>query len=73
VQAAKNNMKRFKETSGTNLIPLRGWLFGAQLAAHPVSPRRHGLGSVLFLDQMIPLERGISLAADVYTPTVAGR
>jgi uncharacterized protein len=36
-------------------------------------PAKSGLGCVLYADQMIPVDDGVSLAADVYTPKVQGR
>ncbi len=52
-----------------NLIPLRGGPDGPQLAGWtPGPPAKGGLGCVLYADQMIPVDDGVSLAADVYTP-----
>ncbi|HWL05931.1 MAG TPA: CocE/NonD family hydrolase [Xanthobacteraceae bacterium] len=57
-----------------NLVPLRGGTHGPQLAGWaPGSAVRTGLGCQLYSDQMIPVSDGISLAADVYTPTAEGR
>ena len=57
-----------------NLIPLRGGLEGPQLAGWtPRPPAKGGLGGVLYADQMIPVDAGVLLAADVYTPKAKGR
>lgn len=57
-----------------NLISLKGGLHGPQLAGWtPGPPVRKGLGCRLYSDQMIQVDDGVSLAADVYTPTTAGR
>jgi hypothetical protein len=57
-----------------NLIPLRSGLDRPQLAGWtPGPPAKSGLGCVLYADQMIPVDDGVSLAADVYTPKVKGR
>ncbi|MGA7313545.1 MAG: CocE/NonD family hydrolase [Silvibacterium sp.] len=57
-----------------NLIPLKGGLDGPQQAGWtPGLPAKSGLGCVLYADQMIPVEDGVSLAADVYTPKAKGR
>jgi hypothetical protein len=49
-----------------NLIPLRGGIDGPQLAGWiPGSSAKSGLGCVLYADQMIPVDDGVSLAADV--------
>jgi uncharacterized protein len=57
-----------------NLIPLRGGVDGPQLAGWaPGPPAKTGLGCVLYADQMVPVDEGISLAADVYTPKAKGR
>jgi uncharacterized protein len=57
-----------------NLIPLRSGLDGPQLAGWtPGPPAKSGLGCLLYADQMIPADDGVSLAADVYTPEVKGR
>lgn len=57
-----------------NLIPLHGGLDGPQLAGWAPGPAaKSGLGCVLYADQMIPVDNGISLAADVYTPKAKGR
>jgi putative CocE/NonD family hydrolase len=57
-----------------NLIPLRGGTDGPQLAGWtPGLPAKSGLGCVLYADQMIPVDDGVSLAADVYTPKAKGR
>jgi uncharacterized protein len=36
-------------------------------------PAKGGLGCVLYADPMIPLDDGVSRAADVYTPKAKGR
>ena len=57
-----------------NLVPLRGGDDGPQLAGWTPGPAvRTGLGCRLYADQMIPVDYGISLAADVYTPRAEGR
>ncbi len=62
--------KRF----GDNLIPLRGGVDGPQTAGWtPGSPVKSGLGCVTYADQMISVEEGVALAADVYLPKVHGR
>lgn len=59
-----------------NLIPLKipplkeeqqlaGW--------QPKKPAREGLGCHLLADERIPVEGGVTLSADVYTPKVPGR
>ena len=57
-----------------NLIPLKGGLFGHQLAGWtPGPPAKSGLGCRIIADQMIEVAPSISLAADVYVPKVPGR
>jgi putative CocE/NonD family hydrolase len=57
-----------------NLIPLRGDTFGPQLAGWtPGPPVMTGLGCTVWADQMIPVDDGVCLAADVYTPRKPGR
>ncbi|MCC2596978.1 CocE/NonD family hydrolase [Pusillimonas sp. MFBS29] len=57
-----------------NVVPLRGGIHGPQLAGWTPGPAvRTGLGCRLYSDQMIQVDDGISLAADVYTPKAAGR
>lgn len=57
-----------------NLILLKGGIDGPQLAGWtPGPPAKSGLGCVLYADQMIPVDEGVSLAADVYTPKAKGR
>jgi uncharacterized protein len=57
-----------------NLIPLRGGLDGPQLAGWtPGPPAKGRLGCVLYADQMIAVDDGVSLAADVCTPKAKGR
>lgn len=57
-----------------NLVPLKGGLFGAQLAGWtPGPPARSGLGCRILADRMIPVEPSVALAADVYLPNAAGR
>jgi predicted acyl esterase len=56
-----------------NAVPLKGDTFGPQLAGWtPGPPAASGLGCVVRSDQMIPVDEGISIAADVYTPKQAG-
>jgi putative CocE/NonD family hydrolase len=57
-----------------NIVPLKGGIDGPQLAAWTPGPAvKSGLGCVLYADQMIPVDKDVSLAADVYTPKAAGR
>ncbi|NGM88602.1 CocE/NonD family hydrolase [Parapusillimonas sp. SGNA-6] len=57
-----------------NIIPLRGGLDGPQLAGWSPGPAvKTGMGCRLYADQMIPVDEGVSLAADVYTPKAPGR
>ncbi|QIP05812.1 CocE/NonD family hydrolase [Bradyrhizobium symbiodeficiens] len=57
-----------------NIVPLKGGLSGPQLAGWTPGPAaRTGMGCRILADQMIPVEAGIALAADVYLPRVAGR
>ena len=57
-----------------NLIPLKGGLFGTQLAGWtPGAPAASGLGCRILADQMITVAPSIALAADVYVPKVPGR
>jgi predicted acyl esterase len=57
-----------------NLVPLKKGLYGEQTAGwSPGRPAREGLGCVVLADQMIPVEPGVSLAADIYLPKVPGR
>jgi putative CocE/NonD family hydrolase len=57
-----------------NLIPLRGNTFGPQLAGWEPGPPAHSdLGCRVYADQMVPVDEGISLAVDVYTPARPGR
>jgi uncharacterized protein len=57
-----------------NVIPLKGGLFGPQLAGWtPRSAVHERMGCRLYADQMIPVEDSIALAADVYTPKKPGR
>ena len=57
-----------------NLIPIKGGQDGTQLAGWTLGPPvKSGLGCVLYADQMIPVGKGVSLAADVFTPKVKGR
>ncbi|MEW6256629.1 MAG: CocE/NonD family hydrolase [Pseudomonadota bacterium] len=59
-----------------NLIPLKA---PALDPAHqyagwqPAPPARSGLGCHLLADQRIPVEGGVTLSADVYTPKTPGR
>jgi uncharacterized protein len=57
-----------------NLIPLKAKLDQVQTAGWtPGAPVHSGLGCTIHADRMIPVADGISLAADIYTPKVAGR
>lgn len=57
-----------------NVIPLKGGLFGDQLAGWtPGPPMKSGLGCRILADQMIEVAPAISLASDVYVPKVPGR
>jgi uncharacterized protein len=57
-----------------NVVPLKGGIDGPQLAGWTPGPAvKSGLGCVLYADQMIPVDKDVSLAADVYTPKAAGR
>jgi predicted acyl esterase len=57
-----------------NIVPLKGGIDGPQLAAWTPGPAvKSGLRCVLYADQMIPVDKDVSLAADVYTPKAAGR
>src|SRR5260370_1209894 len=57
-----------------NLIPLRASLSGEQLAGwQPGPPAMSGLGCRVLADQRIPVDKNISLAADVYLPKRPGR
>jgi predicted acyl esterase len=57
-----------------NLVPLKGGLFGDQLAGWtPGPPAKAGLGCRILANQMIEVAPSVSLAADVYVPKVPGR
>lgn len=57
-----------------NLIPLRGSLFGEQLAGWtPGPPVMSGLGCTMLSDQPVPVADNVSLAADIYLPQRPGR
>ena len=57
-----------------NLVPLKGGLFGDQLAGWtPGPPAKAGLGCRILANQMIEVAPSVSLAADVYVPKVSGR
>ena len=57
-----------------NLIPLKGGLFGQQLAGwNPGPPAKSGLGCRILADQRIKVASEIELAADVYVPKCPGR
>jgi uncharacterized protein len=57
-----------------NLIPLRGDTFGPQLAGWTPGPAvASGLGCRVYADQLVPVDRGVALAVDVYTPKRPGR
>jgi putative CocE/NonD family hydrolase len=65
---------RWKAGYWDNLVPLKGGLFGAQLAGWTPGPAaRSELGCRIIADQMIEVAPSISLAADVYVPKVHGR
>ncbi len=56
-----------------NLIPLKGGLFGAQLAGWTPGPAaKSGLGCRILADQMIEVAPSVALAADVYVPEGPG-
>ncbi|HSZ57288.1 MAG TPA: CocE/NonD family hydrolase [Tepidisphaeraceae bacterium] len=58
---------------GDNFIPLRGGLDGPQTAGWtPGPPVKTGLGCMTYADQMIFVEKGVALAADLYLPKVRG-
>ena len=68
------NAEDAKPSFWDNLIPLKGGLFGDQLAGWtPGSPVKSGLGCRILANRMIEVAPSISLAADVYVPKVAGR
>ena len=68
------NVENVKPGFWDNLIPLKGGLFGDQLAGWtPGPPAKSGLGCRILADQMIEVAPAISLAGDVYVPKVAGR
>lgn len=57
-----------------NLIPLKGGLFGQQLAGWTPGPAaKSGLGCRILANQMIEVAPSVSLAADVYAPKTPGR
>jgi uncharacterized protein len=57
-----------------NVVPLKGGIDGPQLAGWTPGPAgKTGLGCALYADQMIPVDKDVSLAADVYTPKATGR
>ncbi len=57
-----------------DLVPLKGGLFGAQLAGWtPGPPARSGLGCRIIADQQIEVAPSVSLAADVHVPKIPGR
>ena len=65
---------RGKRRSWDNLIPLKGGLFGEQLAGWtPGPPAKSGLGCRILADQAIEVAPSVSLAADVYMPKVSAR
>ncbi|MGD9891421.1 MAG: hypothetical protein AB7U18_09035, partial [Dehalococcoidia bacterium] len=52
-----------------NLIPIRPSLSGEQLAGwRPRAVAMRGLGCRILADRRIPVEDGVRLSADVYTP-----
>ena len=57
-----------------NLIPLKGGLFGQQLAGwNPGPPAKSGLGCRILADQRIEVAPDIELACDAYVPKRPGR
>ncbi|SHE79387.1 hypothetical protein SAMN02745157_0950 [Kaistia soli DSM 19436] len=63
-----------KQEFWDNLIPLKGGLFGEQLAGwRPGPAARLGLGCRILADQRIDVAPNVALAADVYLPKVPGR
>ncbi|CAN7557936.1 CocE/NonD family hydrolase [Phenylobacterium sp. LjRoot219] len=57
-----------------NLVPLKGGLYGTQTAGWtPGPPAMTRLGCQILADQMIPVDDGVSLGADVYLPKTTGR
>jgi uncharacterized protein len=63
-----------KSQNLNNVIRLKGDTFGPQLAGWTPGPSvASGLGCVVYEDQMVPMDDGIALAADVYTPKREGR
>ncbi len=57
-----------------NLIPLKGGLFGEQLAGWKPGPAaRSGLGCRILAEQRIDVAPDVALAADVYLPKIPGR
>lgn len=57
-----------------NLVPLKGGLAGPQTAGWaPGPPAMSRLGCQILPDQMIPVDEGVALGADVYLPKAAGR
>lgn len=68
------NVGRRRAKFWDNVIPLRGGSYGPQLAGWTPGPAvRTGLGCRLYSDQMFPVDDGVSLAADIYTPKAEGR
>jgi len=57
-----------------NLVPFKGGLFGPQTAGWtPGPPAMSRLGCQILPDQMIPVDEGVVLGADVYLPKAPGR
>jgi putative CocE/NonD family hydrolase len=57
-----------------NLVPLKGGLFGPQTAGWtPGPPAMSRLGCQVLPDQMIPVDDGVALGADVHLPKRPGR
>lgn len=57
-----------------NLIPIKQSLAGEQYAGwKPTKENAKKLGCLVLSDQRIPVNGGITLSGDVYTPKVAGR
>jgi putative CocE/NonD family hydrolase len=74
VEQRKGTRMYVKPGFWDNLIPLKGGLFGEQLAGWTPGPlAKSGLGCRILADQMIEVAPAISLASDVYVPKVSGR
>jgi len=63
-----------KRSFWDNLLPLKGGIFGPQLAGWTPGPAaQSGLGCRILADRTIEVAPSIALAADVYLPKVEGR